>query len=80
MSQVARNLVEELDGFLLRKKYLIHDRDPLHTRDFRARLRSAGVEAVRLPARGPNLNAYAERFVGGGLGDTRTVSLPGRRS
>ena len=26
-------------------------------------LAAAGVEAVRLPARSPNLNAYAERFV-----------------
>ncbi len=63
MSQVARNLVDEFDGFLKGKRYLIHDRDPLYTRDFRARLSSAGVESVRLPARSPNLNAYAERFV-----------------
>jgi len=63
MSQVARNLVDEFDGFLKGERYLIHDRDPLYTRDFRARLSSAGVESVRLPARSPNLNAYAERFV-----------------
>jgi len=63
MSQVARNLVDEFDGFLKGKSYLIHDRDPLYTRDFGARLSSAGVESVRLPARSPNLNAYAERFV-----------------
>jgi transposase InsO family protein len=63
MSQVARNLVDEFEGFLKGKRYLIHDRDPLYTRDFRARLSSAGVESVRLPARSPNLNAYAERFV-----------------
>lgn len=63
MNQVARNLVDEFDGFLRGKRYLIHDRDPLYTRDFRARLKSVGVEAVRLPARSPNLNAYAERFV-----------------
>ena len=63
MSQVARNLVDEFDGFLKGKRYLIHDRDPLYTRDFRARLSNAGVESVRLPGRSPNLNAYAERFV-----------------
>jgi transposase InsO family protein len=63
MSQVARNLVDEFDGFLKGKGYLIHDRDPLFTKDFRARLRGAGVESVRLPPRSPNLNAHAERFV-----------------
>ena len=26
-------------------------------------LRGAGIEPIRLPARSPNLNAYAERFV-----------------
>jgi transposase InsO family protein len=63
MSQVARNLVDEFDGFLKGKRHLIHDRDPLYTRDFRALLSSAGVKSVRLPARSPNLNAHAERFV-----------------
>jgi putative transposase len=63
MSQVARNLVDDVDGFLKGKRYLIHDRDPLYTGAFRARLSSAGLESVRLPARSPNLNAYAERFV-----------------
>jgi len=43
--------------------YLIHDRDPLFTTAFSLVLRSAGVRTVRLPARSPNLNAYAERFV-----------------
>ena len=39
------------------------DRDPLYTKAFRRLLADAGVEAVRLPPRSPNLNAYAERFV-----------------
>ena len=45
------------------KRYLIHDRDSLFTSAFSETLASAGVETVRLPARSPNLNAYAERFV-----------------
>jgi putative transposase len=39
------------------------DRDPVFTKDVRALLGSAGVDPVRLPARSPNLNAFAERFV-----------------
>ena len=31
MKQVARNLTDMWDGFLLGKRYLIHDRDPLFT-------------------------------------------------
>ena len=62
MSQVARNLVDEFDGFPKGKRYLIHDRDPLYTRDFRARLSGAGVDSVRLPARSPNLNAIRRAF------------------
>ena len=45
------------------KTHLIMDRDPVFTADVRGLLRGGGVEPVRLPARSPNLNAYAERFV-----------------
>lgn len=61
--RVARGLTDGFDGFLLGHRYLIHDRDPLFTAAFDGRLRSAGVEPVKLPPRSPNLNAYAERFV-----------------
>jgi len=63
MQQVARNLIDDVSGFLNGKGFLIHDRDPLYTRDFRELLSHAGVASVRLPSRSPNLNAYAERFV-----------------
>ena len=62
MEQIARNVSGE-DGFLAGKKYLIHDRDPLYTDKFDSILKAAGVEAVKLPPRSPNLNAHAERFV-----------------
>jgi transposase InsO family protein len=55
--------VDGFDGFLLKHRRLIHDRDPLFGPQFQARLRSAGIEPVRTPPRSPNLNAYAERFV-----------------
>ena len=63
MKQVARNLVDCEDGFLLGKRYLIMDRDTKFTAEFRAILESDGVEAVLLPPRSPNLNAHIERFM-----------------
>ena len=63
MKQIARNLTDVVDGFLKTTKYLIHDRDPLYTREFGDILSSGGVKTVKLPARSPDLNAYAERFV-----------------
>ena len=63
MSQIARNLTDCEEGFLNGSRHLIHDRDPLFTTSFSAILKSSGIETVKLPARSPNLNAYAERFV-----------------
>ncbi len=63
MMQVARNLLDAEDGFLVGKTHLIMDRDPVFTADVRAFLNGAGVQALRLPARSSNLNAFAERFV-----------------
>jgi hypothetical protein len=63
MKQVGRNLTDCLDGFLCECRYLIHDRSTLFTKEFLSILEGAGVKSVRLPARSPNLNACAERFV-----------------
>jgi transposase InsO family protein len=63
MNQITRNLTDCDDGFLNGTRYLIHDRDPLFTTSFRGVLESSGVEVIKLPARSPNLNAHAERFV-----------------
>ena len=63
MSQIARNLTDAEEGILNGKRYLIHDRDPLFTAEFLKMIADAGVEAVKLPPRFPNLNAHAERFV-----------------
>ncbi|MCA9610169.1 MAG: helix-turn-helix domain-containing protein [Myxococcales bacterium] len=63
MLQIGRNLTDAFDGFLLDKRYLIVDRDPLFTRAFRRLLADEGVDVLRLPARSPDLNAHAERFV-----------------
>jgi len=62
MDLATRNVGTET-GFLAGKKYLIHDRDPLYTDKSNRILKATGVKPVKLPARSPNLNAYAERFV-----------------
>ena len=63
MQQVARNLTDVSDGFLLNSRYLIMDRDTKYTEDFRDYLDREGVKPVRCPVRAPNCNAFAERFV-----------------
>jgi transposase InsO family protein len=63
IKQVARNLTDGLEGCLSGCRYLVHDRSPLFSEGFGMVLRGASIEPVRLPARSPNLNAYAERFV-----------------
>jgi transposase InsO family protein len=63
MKQVARTMTDAFDGPVLGSKYLIHDRDRKFTRSFGHVLKSVGIKPIRLPARSPNLNAYAERWV-----------------
>ena len=63
MKQMARNLTDVSDNFLLNSQYLIMDRDSKYTKEFRDHLNREGVKPVRCPARAPNCNAFAERFV-----------------
>ncbi len=63
MAQIARNLIDSVVGPLRNFGHLIVDRDHLYTVQFGRFSREGGVECLRLPARSPNLNAYAERFV-----------------
>jgi len=63
MQPCARQLTDPFDGFLVDKRYLLHDRDTKFTRAFDGLLKESGVEPVVLPPRSPNLNAHCERFV-----------------
>jgi putative transposase len=63
VQQCARQLTDPIDGFLLGKRYLLHDRDTKYTQAFDALLKDSGVEPIVLPPRSPNLNAHCERFV-----------------
>jgi putative transposase len=60
---VARGLVDPIDGFLRNAKYLIHDRDPLFNKAWSTMLMNGGVKCVATPAKSPNCNPHAERFV-----------------
>jgi putative transposase len=63
MMQIARNVTMETWGFLAPGQYLIHDRDGKYCPAFQQIIDAAGIKRVPLPARSPNLNAYAERWV-----------------
>ena len=63
MMQMARNVTMEAWGFLTPGQYLIHDRDGKYCPAFQHIIDAAGIKRVPLPARSPNLNAYAERWV-----------------
>jgi transposase InsO family protein len=62
MQQIARNLTDAEEGFLLGSRYLLMDRDGKFCAAFRQILEDEQVEPVLLPARSPNLNAHLERF------------------
>ena len=63
MKRIARNVTMDEWGCLDGGRYLIHDRSTKFCDSFRQVVKSIGVEPLRLPARSPNLNAYAERWV-----------------
>ncbi len=63
MKQIARNLTDCSDGFLLGSRFVLMDRDGKFCDGFRSLLQDAGTRPVRLPARSPNLNAFVERFM-----------------
>jgi hypothetical protein len=63
MKQIARNATMEGCGALRDCRYLLHDRDTKFARSFRAILVSGQVKPLALPARSPNLNAYADSWV-----------------
>ena len=63
MEQQARNMTMEEWGYLRGCRYLLHDRDTKFCQSFRELLKTGDVNPLRLPARSPNLNSYAERWV-----------------
>jgi len=63
MEQQGRNITMEEWGCLKGCRYLLHDRDAKFCQSFRELIKTGSVNPLRLPARSPNLNSYAERWV-----------------
>ena len=62
-AQVARNMCDMWDGFLLGKKYLIHDRDSLFNKRFDAVFESIGITIKKLLPFTLQMNARMENFI-----------------
>src|SRR6266849_3071581 len=58
VTQMARNAVDDEAGYLLRHRYVLHDRDTKFCAEFRGSLAAGGVKCLQLPPRSPNLNAF----------------------
>jgi transposase InsO family protein len=63
MEQIARNLTDCGEGFLLGKRFFIIDREAKFSPKFQSILGYADVEILLTAYQAPNMNVYAERFV-----------------
>jgi putative transposase len=63
VTQVARNLLMDLDEHTHRFRFLIRDRDTKFTAAFETVFAAAGIEILKIPPRAPKSNAYAERWI-----------------
>ena len=63
MEQIGRSATLDKWGYLHPCRYVLHDRDTNFCASFRSALATRGVKTIALPAKSPNLNAFAERWV-----------------
>ncbi len=63
MEQIGRSATQETWGYLQPCRYVLHDRDTKFCASFRSALAAGGVKTIPLPAKSPNLNAFAAIWV-----------------
>jgi len=64
VSQMARNLLMDLDEHLDTVKFLLRDRDTKFTVAFDTVFTSTGIQILRSPIQAPRANAIMERWIG----------------
>ena len=65
VTQMARNLLMDLDGRIDSIKFVLRDRDTKFTAAFDTVFTSTGIRILRSPIRAPRANAIMERWIGG---------------
>lgn len=65
VTQMARNLLMELDEHVASIQFLLRDRDTKFTEAFDTVFTSTGIRILRSPIRAPRANAIMERWIGG---------------
>jgi len=65
VTQMARNLLMDLDEHAASIKFLLRDRDTKFTAAFDAVFADASLRILRSPIRAPRANAIMERWIGG---------------
>jgi putative transposase len=65
VTQMARNLMMDLDEHVTSIKFLLRDRDTKFTAAFDAVLGDTGIRVLRSPIQAPRANAIMERWIGG---------------
>jgi len=78
MEQMARNVTMEDSGFLIDRKYLLHDHDSKYCSSFRQVIEAGSVKTLALPPRSPNLKDYASHCTSCVRCDTTSLARRGR--
>jgi len=71
---MARNVTMKDSGFLINRRYLLHDRDSKYCSSFRQVIEAGSVKTLVLPPRSPNLKDYASHCTSWVRRDTTSLA------